>query len=94
MVSPEYDALMEWLPAINVFTLRVARLLVGATEPSTVVPSVKVTVPVVCPANWGVSATINVTDWPHVDGLVPELTAGPTEAWFMVSENTGEVLAV
>lgn len=60
--------------------------------PSTVVLSMKVTVPLGIPPAEGVTVAVKVTDWPNVEGFREELTAVVVAALFTVCVNAGDVL--
>ena len=72
LVSPLYEAVMECEPAVSAEVLKLAWPELSGTVASTVDPSRKVMVPVAAPA--ATTFTVNVTDWPNVDGLSVELT--------------------
>jgi len=71
-VSPLYTAVIECDPAVKVEVVSMVKSAVVWTSvlvPSTVVPSMNVTVPV---ANDGDTVAINVTTEPYVEGLRDE----------------------
>ena len=68
--SPEYEALMLWLPIGKDEEVSFALLATKFTVPRTLNPSVKVTAPVgVPPLKVGRTVTVNVTEFPECDGL-------------------------
>jgi hypothetical protein len=94
LVSPEYKAVMEWLPADNVAVETVAvpvpdRLAV----PSVIVPpSRNVTVPVGVPLTWGVTVAVNATVCPKTDGFSELATVVVVVALLIDCVIGGEVL--
>ena len=58
----------------------------SVAEPSVVVPSMKVTVPVGVPLPGAAAVTVavNVTDWPNTAGLTEAMTAVLDPSWFTV----------
>jgi hypothetical protein len=88
--SPEYAAVIEWLPEARVDVVKVA--LPGNTTvgvPRTVAPSEKVTVPVGYPTIGGGCeiVAVSVTDWPGADGLADEVTT--TDVVFLMTCERG-----
>jgi len=77
-VSPEYAAVMLWLPLVRVEVEKLATPFTRAPVPRAVVPSRKVTLPVAVPIAGATADTVavKVTDWPKVDGFL--LEANPT----------------
>jgi hypothetical protein len=74
--SPPYTAVIECVPSASVVVVNVAFLLLSVPVPSSVVPSMNVTVPVGVPAP-GDSATkvaVKVTVAPEVDGFNDDVT--------------------
>jgi hypothetical protein len=61
----------EWLPLVNVVTARLADPPARGTVPSTVAPSLKVTLPVTVPDPGATTLTVaaKVTDWPVPEGF-------------------------
>src|SRR5688572_24005318 len=75
LASPEYTAVIEWLPATSVFVVHCACPLASATAPHVpivVAPSLKLTVPV---GFAPVTVVVSVTFWPAVTGLADGVTA-------------------
>jgi hypothetical protein len=62
--------------------------------PSTVAPSLNVTVPVGAPLPGATAATVavNVTDWPNTDGLAEDVSVVTLEALLTTCDTAGEVL--
>src|SRR5271168_3535838 len=73
--SPPYTAVIEWAPAVRAEVARVALPLASVPMPSEVAPSMNVTLPVIVPAVCEVTAAVNVTDAPNVEGFKEEVTA-------------------
>lgn len=78
IASPLYMQEIEWLPwtSDDVVNVAIAWAFSIAAEPSWVAPSKKVTVPVGVPACVDVTAPVNITDCPTVDGFKDEVTVG------------------
>lgn len=94
VASPPYTAVMEWLPAVS---KEVAKLAwpepLSDAEPSVVLPSLKVTVPVgVLPLPNTVA--VKVTGWPNADGFRDDIRAvfDGVEAWLTTWVSTAELL--
>ena len=71
---------MEWLFNVNADVVYVAVPLLNVPVPSVVVPSLNVTVPVGVPPLL-VTVAVKVTDWPKVEGFVPEDRAVVVVDW-------------
>jgi len=83
LVLPEYTAVMEWLPTVNVLTLRVATpLLFNVADPNPVVPFLKVTLPVGTPVVLHFTVAVSVTDCPYEDGFTEDATLVELAALF------------
>jgi hypothetical protein len=83
LVSPEYEAVIEWIRAASVDVDNVACPPDSVVVPSGTAPSRKVTVPV---AALGDTTAVKVTGWPSVDSraeleseVVVDGNAGMTE---------------
>ena len=89
-----YDAVSEWLPTAKVVAVKVADPPESVEVPSTVVPSLNVTVPFTIPDPGATRLTIavNVTDWPNTEGFADEESAVVVDAAFTVSVTAVEVL--
>src|SRR3954464_14534318 len=75
VLSPSYDALMEWPPALRLLVVKEACPLASrATLPSEVAPSKNVTAPVgvLCPPL--VTVAVMVTICPYCDGLALDIS--------------------
>lgn len=93
-VAPPYTAVMDRAPADTVVVVSFATLLDNPTDPSVVVPSLNVTLPIGVP-EVEVTVTINVTDCPYVDGFSDEVIAEVVViALLTLCVNTGDVLPV
>ena len=68
--------------------------LESGAVPSTVVPSLKVTVPVTVPAPGatGLMVAVSVTDWPNTEGFADDESVLVVDAAFTVSVTAVEVL--
>jgi hypothetical protein len=74
LLFPTYDAVIECDPAVSELVMNVACALpFRAPLPIWVVPSKKFTVPEGVPPEL-VTAAVNVTDWPTVEGLAEDVT--------------------
>lgn len=71
-MAPAYTAVKEWAPDVLKLVLSVALPLLKLAVPRTVVPSLKVTVPV---AAVGVTVAVKAVDWPTPDGFTDEVKA-------------------
>ncbi len=70
LVSPEYTAVRFCVPPSKAVVIRTAVPPLTATgEPITVVPDLKVTVPLGDPPNCGLMVAVSVADCPNVEGL-------------------------
>ena len=86
----------EWLPPANVVTARLATPPERVAVPSTVAPSLKVTLPVTVP-DPGATALIvadRVTDWPDTAGFGEAVNVAFVVAGFTTSGRPVEELAV
>jgi aromatic ring-cleaving dioxygenase len=81
--SPLYVAVMEWLPLVRAAVEMVAAPAVNGTASRTVVPSLKVTVPVGIPAPGATGATtaVKLRLWPGRLGFAPEIMLVLLTAW-------------
>jgi hypothetical protein len=84
---------IEWLPTANVEVVKVAFPRLSLSVPSTVAPSLNVTVPVGVPEVAGFTVAVKVTAWPTADGFTEETTEVVDAAWVTAWERAGEVLA-
>src|SRR5215472_8610930 len=84
LASPEYCAVMVWLPTVRAEVVYVAMPVATVPEPSWVVPSQKVTVPVGVPAG-ELTAAVKVTAWPVPAGFCDDVTATVGVAGLTVS---------
>jgi hypothetical protein len=79
LVSPEYVATIESVPAVDNVVVQAAvrdALSVTAEQPPIAVPlEVKATVPVGLGLPEGLTVAVNVTDWHVVDGFTLETSA-------------------
>lgn len=92
-VVPVYTAVIDREPAETVVVLNFATPLDNPTDPSAVVPSLNVTIPVGAMELVDFTVAVNVTDCPYVDGFRDEVTAEVVvAALFTVCVNTGDVL--
>jgi hypothetical protein len=84
LLSPLYDTVIVWLPAVrfavDIDAVPEAKLAV----PNVVAESRNVTVPVAVPVNWGVTVAVKVTVWPKIDGFNELVTALALVALFTV----------
>ena len=81
-VSPPYCAVIECVPAVSAEVANVAvPLLLRKLEPSAVVPSKKVTVPVAMPVPGAIAVTVavNVTVPPETEGFTSAVSAASVE---------------
>lgn len=81
--SPEYDAVIVWLPSPSEEMVNVACPEESVTPEANVVdPSVKIAVPVGVPAAGATALTVavKVTVWPKTDGCVEEVIVVVLEA--------------
>lgn len=87
--------MIECVPVARADVVKVALwvLTVIVEVPRTVVPSLKVNVPVGEPPNPGVTVAVNVTDCPLTDGFREETTELLVAALFTVWVKAAEVLA-
>src|SRR5579872_153561 len=87
---------MEWLPRLKLEVESVAWPEDKVLEPSDLVPSLKVTLPVgtAVPGALATTVAVKVTDWPWVDGLSDEVTELVVPSLFTVWVRTEEVLPV
>jgi len=70
LVSPEYTAVRFCVPLGKAVVIKAAVPPLTATgEPITVLPVLKVTVPLGEPLNCGLIVAVSVIDWPNVEGL-------------------------
>ena len=72
-------AVILWLPTLRLVVVDVARPMpFSDATPSVVAPSLNVTVPVGVPEPGATAftVTVNVTDWPNVDGFTEERLVG------------------
>jgi hypothetical protein len=85
---------MECAPSAKAEVVNTAFPLMRPPDPSTVRPSLNVTVPVGVPLPGATTLTVavNVTDWPNTDGLCEELTTVELPALFTVWDSAGDVL--
>jgi len=83
---------IECEPVCKVFSTRDAALLPTTTVPSTLVPSLNVTLPVATPPNFGVTDAFNATDWPKVEGLRLDEAVVVLPAGLTVCGNAEETL--
>ena len=81
-------------PTERLLVVSVALPPLSVAEPSVVVPSMKVTVPVVVPLPGAAAVTVavNVTDWPNTEGFAEAVTTVLVLSWFTVWFSVGEVL--
>jgi hypothetical protein len=88
-------AVSEWFATVKAVTGNVADPAESVTAPRTVVPSLKVTVPVTVPdpGATGLTVAVNVTDWPNSEGFTDEVSAVVVDAAFTVCVTAVEVLA-
>ena len=96
-VLPPYTAVIEWLPLFKFETERVACPdAFKVLEPSVLVPSLKVTVPVgtAVPGALATTVAVNVTDWPLCDGLSDDVTPVVVASLFTVWVKVEDVLAL
>jgi hypothetical protein len=68
--SPEYTAVIEWLPAASLVVENTTLPPVTTPDPSSVVPSWNDTVPLIVPVVFEVIVAANVTACPKTDGLI------------------------
>lgn len=94
---PPYTAVIEWLPLFKFEIEKVAcpdefKVL----EPSVLVPSLKVTVPVgtAVPGALATTVAVKVTDWPLFDGLSEDVTVVVVASLFTVWVKVEEVLVL
>jgi hypothetical protein len=80
VASPEYVAVMVWLPVASAVVVYVATFEVSVTVDSTVAPSLNATVPVSVPVVVDVRVAVNVTDCPGVDGFTDDVSAAVVTA--------------
>jgi hypothetical protein len=85
-------AVIEWEPELRLFVPHVATPSVNASVANSLVPSLKVTVPVGTPES-EVTRAANVTCWPSVDGFRFETTEVVVGAGVTVCTSGAEVLA-
>jgi hypothetical protein len=83
---PEYCAVMECAPCDNADVENVAAPLVRVPAPICVAPSRKLTVPEMVPGVCDVTAAVNVTDWPVLDGFGDEVRVVEVAAPVLVPE--------
>ena len=84
--------MIEWLPTANAEVVNVAFPRLSLPVPSTVAPSLNVTVPVGVPEVAGFTVAVKVTAWPAADGFTEETTEVVEAAWFTTCDSAGEVL--
>jgi len=90
---PEYIAVMEWLPTASADVVNVALPSHTVPDPSTVVPSLKDTVPVIVPAVVEPTVAVKVTAWPYTVGFADAATV--VVVGFCITTlwtNTGDML--
>jgi len=81
-LSPEQVAVIECVPLLRLDVVKLAPPETSVIVPSVVVPSRKVTVPVILPASLrlpfivGRTVSVKVTGWPRKDGFI-ELLRNP-----------------
>lgn len=83
LASPEYEAVMLWLPTASVVLVNVVCPFVRVPVPRVVVPSRNVTVPVGVPVAGMTAATVavNVTDVPSPAGLRDDVSVTVGVVW-------------
>ena len=86
--SPEYTAVIVWLPITNVEVVNVAWPPLMAAVPSVMGPSLNVTVPV-APA---VTVAVKVTEFPYKLGFNELISVVVLLAWFTVCVRTPLIL--
>ena len=84
--------MIEWLPKANAEVVKVAFPALSVPVPSSVAPSLNVTVPVGVPVVADFTVAVKVTAWPNADGFAEETTEVVEAAWFTACDNAGEVL--
>ena len=89
---PEYTPVTEWLPTANAEVVNFAFPPLITPEPSTLIPSLNVTDPVIVPAVAEVTVAVNVTVWPKTDGFAEAITDVEVTA-STVCVSAGDVLA-
>src|SRR5213592_4717589 len=91
---PLNAAVREWLPTARVVTLSDALPLTSVTVPSTVAPSLNVTVPVGTPVAGATAVTVelSVTACPAVDGLGADVRVVLVLPGFTVCVTAADVL--
>jgi hypothetical protein len=96
LASPEYEAVILWLPTVRVDVAKAACPFDRGWAPMVVGPSRKVIVPLGIPAVDGEARTlaVNVTDWPLNDGSADEMSATPAPwiTWVRAVELVAEKL--
>ena len=92
--SPPYTAVIECVPSASDAIANVAFLLASVPVPSTVAPSINVTVPVGVPAPGATAAkvAVNVTVAPEVDGFGEAVIVVFVLALSTTTESTLDVL--
>jgi len=93
-VSPLYTAVIEWLPRASDDVVKLAFPLLSVPDPITVVPSLKVTVPVGVPVVEDETIAVNVTGWPKVDGFCDDVTVVVVLALFTVCFRIADVFGL
>ena len=94
---PPYTAVMEWLPLFKFEIEKVAWPdAFKVLDPSVLLPSLKVTVPVgtAVPGALPTTIAVKVTDWPLFDGLSEEVTVVVVASLFTVWIKAEEVLVL
>jgi hypothetical protein len=90
--SPPYTAVIECDPTASVDVVNVALPPLSVPVPSTLVPSLKVTIPVGVPEVAGLTVAVKVTAWPNTDGFAEETTDVEVAALFTVNVAAFDVL--
>ena len=83
---------MEWVPLGSFEVVKVAFPLLSVRVANTVVPSLKVALPVGTPEVEDFTVAVNVTDRPKVDGFFELTTDVEVGALFTVCDTAAEVL--
>ena len=85
-----------WLPAVKVEFVNVVWPPASVAEPSVLVPSLKVTVPVGVPAPGATAPTVavKIIGWPNTDGFGEETSVVELLALVTVWTRFGEVLVL
>ena len=97
LALPPYTAVIEWVPF---FKLEIEKVpcpdAFKVLEPSVLVPSLNVTVPVetAVPGALATTVAVNVTDWPLIDGFCDEITVVVVASLFTVWVKGEAVLAL